>query len=131
MSRFSKITAKSSVALAALATVTAVGVTAQSAAASPRVSPDACGAHSFWAELEGGQATAYVCGVSTKNLSGPDIYTGLTISDHANRIWLHQYPDGRGWAHCFEGRDTSRGISGVDRNPGNIQISSNTAPCNQ
>jgi len=48
-----------------------------------------------------------------------------------NRVWLHQHADGSGWGDCFETQNppSTFGLSGRDRNPGNLQIALNTAPC--
>ena len=58
-------------------------------------------------------------------------FTSMTIHVR-NRVWFHQNPDGSGWADCFSTSSPPRSftLSGRDRTPGNIQISSNTAPCN-
>lgn len=65
--------------------------------------------------------------------------TGLTfttlVSFVANRVWLHQFANGGGWADCF--RDPFYPRSGAawnvtgtrDARPGNILVSLNTATC--
>jgi hypothetical protein len=136
------VRAKFVIGIAAVATVAGIGLTALPAGASvsPRatlavpagasVSPRATPACSpFWVKLSG-QVIVTVCGVTTRNLSGPDQYTELLISGHANRVWLHQNPSGvGGWARCFEGENRSWTLDDPYRNPGNVQVSSNTAPC--
>ena len=130
MSRFSGSMTKYRAGLAALAAVAAISVTAQPATAGASVSSDSCTGTTYWARLTG-EATIYVCGVSTRRLGGSDIYTLLSISNHRNRVWLHQHPDGSGWAICFEGPDRTFSLNGSDENPGNIQIVSNTAACGE
>jgi len=48
-----------------------------------------------------------------------------------NRVWLHQNLDSSGWADCFHTSSppTRRDLHGRDTDPGNIQVSSNTAAC--
>src|SRR2546427_8960593 len=63
----------------------------------------------------------------------PDIvppYTSMTIHVK-NRVWLHQFANGSGWADCFETQNPAHSFSltGRDRSAGNLQIVSNTAAC--
>lgn len=44
------------------------------------------------------------------------------------RVWLHQNADGSGWADCFP-HGMVFALSGRDRNPGNVQLSSNSSYC--
>ena len=44
------------------------------------------------------------------------------------RVWFHQNANGSGWADCFP-HGMLFAISGRDRNPGNIQLSSNSSYC--
>jgi hypothetical protein len=130
MPMFSGVRAKRSIRTAALVTVAAIGVVAGPVTAGATVSPATCNASNYWAYLQGSTFKLYLCGVGTTNLSGPDLYTRLVISNHSNRIWLHQNPDGiGGWAACFRAPNTQFGIIPMDQNPGNVQISSNTAAC--
>jgi hypothetical protein len=46
--------------------------------------------------------------------------------NYHHRIWFHQYSNGGGWADCYY---SDSWIGGRDVHPGNIFISSNTAPC--
>ncbi len=46
----------------------------------------------------------------------------------AFRVWLHQNPDGSGWADCFNAGIWYIGGS-RDTTPGNIQFTDNTSPC--
>ena len=135
MSRFSGTRTRNSVKMVAMAAVAALGivggpiVTQASAATS-------CGASNFSARLQGGSVTVYVCGVTTRNLGGSDLYSTLTIRT-PDRIWLHQTVSGAtGWADCIEESDATGpssqvtvALTGRDTNPGNLQISSNTAFC--
>lgn len=54
--------------------------------------------------------------------------THLNTTLTANRVWFHQNRNSTGWADCYSGGG-SYNITGRDRDPGNIQISANTAPC--
>jgi hypothetical protein len=54
--------------------------------------------------------------------------TQLNTSLAANRVWFHQNHDGTGWAKCYSG-GRSYNIAAAYQDPGNIFISTNTAPC--
>ncbi|HET7014380.1 MAG TPA: hypothetical protein VFI65_10745 [Streptosporangiaceae bacterium] len=117
-----------------MAAVAALGIAGQPIVAQASAT-STCGQANFWAELIGGTVKVYVCGVTTRNLGGPDLYSTLIIRV-PNRIWLHQTVSGStGWADCDEQSGASMsgpvtvGLSGRDMNPGNLQISSNTAFC--
>lgn len=114
--------------MAAMTAVAAIGLGAQPAIAEASAQ-SSCGASNYWAYLQGSTFKLYLCGVGTTNLSGPDLYTELVISNHSNRIWLHQNPDNSGWADCFQGANKQIALSGRNLNPGNVQISSNTSFC--
>jgi hypothetical protein len=105
-------------------------LTAPPAAASvtARIAPASCGSGNFWVSLLDARFTLYLCSVTTRSLAGNDLYTVMNIHVR-NRIWLHQNPDNSGWADCFEGKCAEIGLEHRDQNPGNIQVSSNTAPC--
>lgn len=104
---------------------------ADQTAAAPAVNcPAGSGA---WVGLHNANAVDCISGVGTLTrnqiiISEP--FTSMTIHVH-NRVWFHQNPDGSGWADCFSTSNPPRSftLSGRDRTPGNIQISSNTAPC--
>jgi hypothetical protein len=131
MLRFPAVLRRSAITAAALSAAAVLSVTTLtgSAASASQVSGGAraCGATNYWVRLQDG-FNLYLCSVTTKDLSGGTIYSKL-YSHVNNRIWLHQNPDGSGWAQCFQGNGTTWGLSGVSTNPGNIQVSSNTAPC--
>lgn len=46
-----------------------------------------------------------------------------------HRVWFHEFADGSGWADCFYSEDVDMGTWLRDEEPGNIQVSANTAPC--
>lgn len=128
MTRLSTARAKTGVRMAVLATTAMLSLTVSPALAAPRA-PQTCDASNYWAYLQGSDFKLYLCGVGTTNLSGPDQYTRVVFSNHSNRIWLHQHPDGTGWADCYEGPNTEFAIQTLHNNPGNVQVSSNLAHC--
>lgn len=76
----------------------------------------------------GNPSMVYYCGTGVHESGGIDpVSQVLPIT--ANRIWFHQNPDGSGWARCFEGKDELFSVPSAYRNPGNIQVVSNTASC--
>jgi hypothetical protein len=46
----------------------------------------------------------------------------------SNRVWFHQNQDGSGWSKCFTGGYIGS-VPAAYQHPGNIFISTNTAPC--
>jgi hypothetical protein len=135
MSRFSETRAGNSAKMAAMAAVAVFGIVGgpivtQASAAT------VCGASNFSARLQGGTVTVYVCGITTRNLGGSDLYSTLTIRT-PDRIWLHQTVSGTGgWADCTEqpgatgpSSQVTVALTGRDTNPGNLQISNNTTFC--
>lgn len=116
------------------AAVAAVGlgtvVVAPAAAAAPSAAPQACSSSggNFLAYIQGTQYDLTFCGPHTVTTAGTGPY--VLIEDNApNRIWFHQNANNSGWADCFRVQFASISLSGRDRNPGNIQVSANTAPC--
>ena len=135
MSRLSGSRTRNSAKMAVMAAVAAFGIVGGPIVAQASAAPAACGASNFSARLQGGSVTVYVCGVTTRGLGGSDLYSTLTIRT-TDRIWLHETVSGAtGWADCTEQSDANQShevtlsLSGRDTNPGNIQISSNTAFC--
>ena len=126
MSRFPGMRTKLAAGIAAIAAAAGTGLMGPPAAAV--ASPDSCNSGNAWAWLKS-SFTLDLCGVGTTNLSGSDLYSKLHEGNHSNRIWLHQHPDGSGWADCFRAPNTTWSLNMLQMNPGNVQISSNTAPC--
>jgi hypothetical protein len=92
--------------------------------------PQACSSSggNFLAYIQGTQYDLTFCGPHTVTTAGTGPY--VLIEDNApNRIWFHQNANNSGWADCFRVQFASISLSGRDRNPGNIQVSANTAPC--
>jgi hypothetical protein len=113
------------VAVVGLGTV-AVAPTAAAAGAAPQACSTSGG--NFLAFIKGTQFDLTFCGPHTVTTAGSGPYT--LIEDNApNRIWFHQNANNSGWADCFRVQFASIPLSGRDRNPGNIQVSANTAPC--
>lgn len=46
-----------------------------------------------------------------------------------NQVWMHQNPNGSGWADCFTPNNSYDVSSTRDDNPGNIQVTTNPANC--
>lgn len=46
------------------------------------------------------------------------------------RVWLHEYPDGSGWADCFDWGNMYV-LAGRDLFPGNLQVTTNSEPCSE
>lgn len=130
--RLAGIVASVALLVAGLAAVGATTASADQTAVSPAVNcPVGSGT---WVGLHNANAVDCISGVGTLTrnqiiISEP--FTSMTIHVH-NRVWFHQNPDGSGWADCFSTSNPPRSftLSGRDRTPGNLQISSNTAPCN-
>jgi hypothetical protein len=116
------------ISAAAVATLTAGLSVAGTAAASASQTPARCGPSNATVHLGGASRNLYICGVGTLNTTGSGPYTLLEKSTH-NRVWLHQHANGTGWADCFWADDVDIVLRGRDQNPGNVQVSSNTASC--
>lgn len=127
MSGFPGTRTKLGAGIAAIAAAAAIGLIGPPVAAG--ASPDTCNSGNYWAWLQGSTFKLYLCGVGTRNLSGSDLYSELHEGNRSNRIWLHQHPDGSGWADCFRAANTTWSLNRQQMNPGNVQISSNTTPC--
>jgi hypothetical protein len=54
--------------------------------------------------------------------------TQLDLRAFSNRVWLHQNADGTGWSVCLTG-GYDWDIYNSAQDPGNIQVSENTAAC--
>lgn len=61
--------------------------------------------------------------------AGLDEY-GVTTVDNGcgNRVWLHEFADGSGWAICITGH-SDQSIPGEYQFPHNVVISGNTSYC--
>jgi hypothetical protein len=57
------------------------------------------------------------------------VYTIRSPYAPYHRIWLHADVDGAGWAACFYSEDNDISIPQQYDDPGNVQVSANTAPC--
>jgi len=131
MNKFLRLPLGRMVALAAAAivVVTTVGLAAPASAdASLRPRVEICTPSNAWVSLGRADGSGWVfCAVGVYDVAGTGPFTEMS-SVVLNRIWLHQNPDGSGWADCFRGR-LSWPLRGRDQNPGNLQISSNTKAC--
>ena len=109
------------------ASLTAVSVTDPV----PPGTANVCGASNFATRLNGTRFIVYLCvGASVVDISGRGPFQQLT-NRVTDRVWLHQTFPARGWADCFEtGRPpTTWNLIGRDQNPGDIQLTGNTAHC--
>ena len=87
-----------------------------------------CTPSNAWVSIMNVGSSGWIfCSVGTKVVAGTGPFVEMS-SIVFNRIWLHQNPNGSGWADCFEGR-LSWPLHGRDQNPGNVQVSANTNPC--
>lgn len=93
---------------------------------SPGNLPSAFCSSGVWVDLTGPSNEHCMYGVGT-DTTVTNWFTGMR-SYVPNRIWFHQYPNGTGWADCYEGI-RSWTISGRDQYPGNVFVSGNTAGC--
>lgn len=89
--------------------------------------PNVCGPSNAWVAMLGDNVDVYLCGVATAPTAGLGPFFDIT-STVRNRIWLHQNANNSGWADCRRGPGEWL-LSGRDANPGNIQVSANTAAC--
>ena len=81
-----------------------------------------------YAALLGNRANVYVCAVpATVPTAGFGPFQILSVNTN-HRVWLHQNPNGSGWADCWHG-SADYPLHGRDQNPGNIQVVTNTAAC--
>jgi hypothetical protein len=108
-------------------TVIALGNSGQRGAAETAIPLTVCGPSNAWVAMLGEHSDVYICAVTTVSTAGLGPYTDIT-STVSNRIWLHQNANNSGWANCFRG-PAEWLLSGENQNPGNIQVSSNTAAC--
>ena len=88
--------------------------------------PAECGPANAVAELGGYVEDFIACGPSTQNTTGYS-FSDLTISG-PNRVWLHQYANGTGWADCFSPHG-EYALSGRNVAPGNFQYTTNDYNC--
>lgn len=116
-------------AAAALALVPGVALIAATAgpAAASQPTPASCGAANAVVAVTGNH-DVYFCGAATVKTAGDGPFTALSSRVH-NRIWFHQNANGSGWADCRSVFQQDVRLSGRDQNPGNIQVSANTATC--
>jgi hypothetical protein len=103
-----------------------VGITNASHATSGAVA--SCNSSNAWVGVVGTNYDFWICGVATANTAGHGPFYELDINVK-NRVWFHQNSNGSGWADCFSGQYTSRPLTGRDKNPGNVQVTSNTSAC--
>ncbi len=96
--------------------------------ATASASPASCGPSNAIVHLQGTKGDLYICAVTTINTTGLGPFTLLEKTTH-NRVWLHQNANGSGWADCFWADNVDHPLKGRDQNPGNVQVSSNTASC--
>jgi hypothetical protein len=116
------------IGLLAAAVVTAASATGAAGALTAQAS--GCGQTDYLVAASRATGDAFFCGIGTHNTEhdGPFYSLGDRGS---NRIWLHQHPNGKGWADCFQhsGGEHTFTLTGRDTTPGNIQVSANTSPC--
>lgn len=68
----------------------------------------------------------YFCNPATVDVYGGTLLQVATQNTY-DRMWVKE--QGGGWADCFEGYDRAWTMTGRDRGAGEVQLSSNTAPC--
>ena len=116
-----------------LAGLSAIGTTTASADTVPTTSLNCAPGSGTWVGLHDVQGNV-LCIIGTGTLVPQDFipapYTSMVIHVK-NRVWLHQFANSTGWADCFETQNPPHAytLTGRDQNPGNLQISANTAPC--
>jgi hypothetical protein len=122
------------VLIAAAAGLSLTGAFGSGAAnAAPQVAnigvPDnSCGPSNAIVVVQGTRFNIYFCADVTVNTTGLGPFQILSAKVH-NRIWFHQNANNTGWADCHQAYMVDQLITGRDQNPGNIQVSSNTAAC--
>jgi hypothetical protein len=114
------------ISTAAVATL-AIGLGGAGVAAAS-ANPAACGPSNAIVHLQGPGRNLYICAVTTVNTTGRGPFNLIEKTTH-NRVWLHQNANGSGWADCFWADNADVPLTGRDQNPGNVQVSSNTASC--
>jgi hypothetical protein len=74
--------------------------------------------------------SANACFPDKVNVTYTKPWSNLTwlAYNSAFRVWLHQNPNGSGWAYCISDGIWLIGASGATT-PGNIQFTDNTSPC--
>jgi hypothetical protein len=105
-----------------------VQITANSAPCSPR-GPAICGRGGPMATLQVVSdpiVTCYFAGTTTSLGSGTQV-TRVTNAT-GFRVWLHQNADNSGWSLCFNNNNVYT-LPAFATEPGNIQVSTNSAPC--
>lgn len=123
----------SAVVLAACA-VAATAVPASASASATGVRPAACDKVGIIYGYEGGNFTNVTfCGLGFYYRPSEGWQVQLIAPSTHNRWWFHQNADNSGWAWCTDyTHEDGLGYVGVPsqyENPGNIQVSSNTATC--
>ncbi len=68
------------------------------------------------------------CYYPGNNENGPGDNSGILTNATGFRVWFHQNSNGTGWADCFSNNNVYS-LTGRDMNPGNVFVSSNSAPC--
>ena len=87
-----------------------------------------CPTFNAMAYLEGGPSVGGFCYYPSTTTTVNGSYTVLT-NGSGYRVWLHQNADGSGWADCFSNNGVYNIYGTRDAAPGNIYVSTNTAPC--
>ena len=124
----SRLHVRTACVLAAGALLATAGLWAGAKTAHAENCPSGSGALVGLHDAPGGVDCFFSLGTYVPDIVPP--YTSMTIHVK-NRVWLHQFANGSGWADCFETQNPAHSFSltGRDRSAGNLQIVSNTAAC--
>jgi hypothetical protein len=88
-----------------------------------------CGSNAgfAWLDLDGGSPHCLQrTGVYIVSGQGP---YGVLVNNTGFRVWFHQNANGTGWADCFSHGNAYGLIASRDKNPGNVEITTNSAAC--
>jgi hypothetical protein len=69
-----------------------------------------------------------ICYYAGANTNGPGDSSSILTNATGFRVWFHQMASGGGWADCFS-NNSVYSLTGRDMNPGNVYVSTNSAPC--
>jgi len=69
----------------------------------------------------------FTCAVTTHGIRVDPLNT--VTNGCANRVWLHQFHDGSGWAYCISGHTGNQSIPARFDAPEQAQVVTNTAQC--
>lgn len=119
--RFRRIAITAASAATLVVSLSGTGIAAAS------TTPASCGPSNAIVHL-GGSGNLYICAIITVNTTGLGPFNLIEKTTH-NRVWLHQFANGTGWADCFWADNVDTPLRGRDQTPGNVQVSSNTASC--